>query len=125
MRMRRFAVTTLCIGIVLVAAVLFHDHPAAAQPQTDVVRARAIELIDGRGRVRAQLNVESSGEVVFRLRDSAGTIRVKLGASDEGSGLLLANEATEPGVHILANRRATSVALQRGAKRHVITPESR
>lgn len=125
MRMRRLAVTTACIGIVLVASTLFQDHPAAAQPQPDVLRARAIELIDTRGRVRAQLNVESSGEVVFRLRDSAGTIRVKLGASDEGSGLLLANEATEPGVHILANRRATSVALQRGAKRHVITPESR
>jgi hypothetical protein len=104
---------------------LFQDRPAAAQTAPDVVRARAIELVDGRGRVRAQLNLESSGEVVLRLRDSAGTIRVKLGASEDGSGLLLANEATEPGVHIVANRRATSVTVQRGDQRQVMTPGPR
>jgi hypothetical protein len=121
----RFAVATACVGIVLVLSALFQDHPAAAQTQPDVVRARAIELVDSRGRVRAQLDVEPSGEVVFRLRDSAGTIRVKLGASEDGSGLLLANEATEPGVHILANRRATSLTVQRGRQRQVITPQPR
>ena len=123
MLVRRFAVATAGVGIVLVVSGLFQDRPAVAQTPPDVVRARAIELVDGRGRVRAQLNVESSGEVVFRLRDSAGTIRVKLGASEEGSGLLLANEATEPGVHIVANRRATSVTVQRGEQRRVITAQ--
>ena len=125
MDLRRFAVTTGCLGIVLVMSASLQDRPAAAQTQPDIVRARAIELVDDRGRVRAQLDVESSGEVVFRLRDSAGTIRVKLGASEDGSGLLLANEDTEPGVHILANRRATSVTVQRGQQRRVITPDPR
>jgi hypothetical protein len=125
MDVRRFAVSMACVGIVIVVGWLFQDRPAAAQTEPDVVRARAIELVDSRGRVRAQLNVESSGEVVFRLRDSTGTIRVKLGASEDGSGLLLANEVTEPGVHILANRRATSVTVQRGGQRQVITPERR
>ena len=125
MNVRRFAVPMACVGIVLVVFWLFQDRSAAAQTPMDVVRARTIELVDNRGRVRAQLNVESSGEVVFRLRDSAGTIRVKLGASEDGSGLLLANEATEPGVHIIANRRATSVTVQRGQLRQVITPEPR
>lgn len=125
MHARRFAVAMACVGTVLVVSSPFQDSPAVAQTQPDVIRARAIELVDGRGRVRAQLNVESSGEVVLRLRDSTGTIRVKLGASDDGSGLLLANEATEPGVHLLANRRATSVTVQRGQQRQVITPEAR
>ena len=125
MNVRRFAVPMACVGIVLVVLWLFQERSAAAQTPMDVVRARTIELVDNRGRVRAQLNVESSGEVVFRLRDSAGTIRVKLGASEDGSGLLLANEATEPGVHIIANRRATSVTVQRGQLRQVITPEPR
>jgi hypothetical protein len=125
MDVRRFAVSMAGVAIVIVVGWLFQDRPAAAQTQPEVVRARAIELVDSRGRVRAQLNVESSGEVIFRLRDSAGTIRVKLGASEDGSGLLLANEATEPGVHILANRRATSVTVQRGGQRQVITPEPR
>jgi len=34
-------------------------------------RGRALELVDGRGQVRARLNVESDGEVVFRLLGTA------------------------------------------------------
>ncbi len=67
--------------------------------------------------------MESNGEVVFRLRDAQGTVRVKMGASEEGSGLLLINHLTEPGVHILADQNGTSLTLteQGGAKR-VIEP---
>lgn len=57
-------------------------------------RASATELVDGNGQVRAQLNVDDDdGEVVLRLRDADGSIRVKLGASKDGSGLLLLDEA--------------------------------
>jgi hypothetical protein len=89
----------------------------------DVLRARAIELVDERGQVRAQLEVEDSGEVVFRLRDSEGTIRVKLGAAKDGSGLLLLDEKTEPGVHLLAKDDGTSLTLSDGAGRRVFSPE--
>jgi hypothetical protein len=48
-------------------------------------------------------------EVVLRLLDQQGAIRVKLGAAKDGSWLLLANDATEPGIHLLAgNRRSRS-----------------
>ena len=68
--------------------------------------------MDGNGRIRASLRVEPpGGEVVFRLMDQQGTIRVKLGVSEEGSGLLLANDATEPGVHMLAKLDGTSITL--------------
>jgi hypothetical protein len=106
------------VALVALSALLRAD----AQSASNVLRAEAIELVDQRGRVRAQLNVESSGEVVLRLRDSTGTIRVKLGASDDGSGLLLANEATEPGIHMLATRGRTSLTVQRGERRQVINP---
>jgi hypothetical protein len=122
MKIGRFAVVLTTIGVLLALSTLLHERPAAAQGVPNVLRAQAIELVDARGRVRAQLNVESSGEVVFRLRDSSGTIRVKLGASEDGSGLLLANEATEPGVHILATRSRTFVTVKRGEQSHVITP---
>jgi hypothetical protein len=67
--------------------------------------------------------VESNGEVVFRLRDAQGTIRVKMGASEDGSGLLLINDLTEPGIQILADQNGTSLTLndEGGAKR-VIEP---
>jgi hypothetical protein len=87
-----------------------------------VLRAQAIELVDGRGRVRMRLNVEPGGQVVFRLRDQAGRVRVKLGADEAGSGLVLMNETSEPGVHVLATRTATSLALVRGEARRELTP---
>lgn len=121
MKLGQIAALAGIVALVALNTVLY-DHPAAAQSVPDVLRARAIELVDDRGRVRAQLNVASSGEVVFRLRDSTGTIRVKLGADADGSGLLLANEATEPGVHILATRNRTLVTVKRGDREHVITP---
>jgi hypothetical protein len=72
--------------------------------------------------VRAQLNVAPDGEVVFRLRDERGTIRAKFGADEDGSGLLLLDAATDPGLHVLATRARTSLTLQRGARRRVLRP---
>lgn len=93
-----------------------------AEAVPSVVRAQTIELVDAHGRVRVSLEVETNKEVVFRLRDANGTIRVKLGASEDGSGLLLANDETEPGVHILAKRTGTSVTLSgKDGKQRVIT----
>jgi hypothetical protein len=122
MQLRRLAVAMTGTAIVLGFGGLLYER-SAAQPASTVLRAQAIELVDARGRVRAQLNVESNGAVVFRLRDSSGTIRVKLGADDEGSGLLLANETTEPGVHLLATKSRTFMSVKRGEQSQVITPK--
>ena len=43
--------------------------------------------------------------------DAKGEVRVKLGAGEDGSGLLLADQSTEPGLHILAKRGATTLSL--------------
>ena len=110
----------------LLAAVLLHDRPDSAQAKSErvpaVLRARTIELIDARGRVRAQLKLEAGGEVVFRLRDANGVIRTKLGAGASGSGLVLLDDQTEPGIHLLSNANQTSVTLKRGDKRLVLRP---
>lgn len=45
------------------------------------------------------------------MRDEKGTIRVKMSASEQGSGLVLINERTEPGVQIYAQRDDTSLTL--------------
>jgi hypothetical protein len=122
MTIKRLAVTLTGLTLTLLLGAALNDRTAHARETQTVLRAQSIELVDGSGRVRAQLDVSPDGEVVFRLRDAKGTIRVKLAASEAGSGLLLANERTEPGVHILAQRTQTSVLLQRGAKRRVLRP---
>src|ERR687898_1120040 len=103
----------------VVAAGFLHDGSAEAKAPA-VLRAQAIELVDGRGRVRAQLKVEPGGQVVFRLRDRNGVIRTKLGADEAGSGLLLLDEQTEPGIHLVASRNGTTATLRRGEKRLVL-----
>jgi hypothetical protein len=122
MRFQRLAAATALLGAAVIVGLALREGPAQAKSVPGVVRAQTIELVDRRGRVRAQLKVETGGQVVFRLRDAAGRVRVKLGADGAGSGLVLMNETSEPGVHVLATRSATSLALQRGEQRNVLTP---
>lgn len=100
----RAATVLTVLNLMLLVLVLSRSTAAVKQVSSEVIRGRALELVDDRGQVRAQVTVEPSGEAVLRLRDESGTIRVKLGASVSGSGLLLLDEATEPGVQIVARR---------------------
>ena len=78
--------------------------------------------MDARGVTRARLSTEATGEVVLRLIAANGELRVKLGAADDGSGLLLANSATEPGVHLLAQGRSATFKLKAGKRERVLEP---
>ncbi|HZN97511.1 MAG TPA: hypothetical protein VFB61_07280 [Gemmatimonadales bacterium] len=109
------------LGLYLQAA----GFPGEPDP---VLRGQALELVDAAGQVRSRLNVEKDGQVVFRLLDQRGTIRVKLGAGEDGSGLVLLDERTEPGIHLVARREAqgergaTSVTLRSGNRSRTLTP---
>ena len=122
--MRALRVLVGLTGLNAIVAVLLLAHAARAAGGGDLetVRARAIELIDQNGQVRAQLDVETGGEVVLRLRDAKGHIRVKLGAGADGSGLLLLDGSTEPGIQMLAKENGASVTLVHKDQRRVITP---
>ena len=129
MKTHRCALVLLVLNLVFLALFLTQRQAAAGQAVEPVLRVRTLELVDGHGRVRSRLNVESDGEVIFRLFDQTGTIRVKLGASESGSGLLLADETTAPGVQILARRapsegRKTTSITVTGAdgRQRVIAP---
>jgi hypothetical protein len=123
MNAQPLAVALTFVNLVLLTAAYTQDRPTAEQGVAPLVRAHALELVDGRGQLRARLNVEPGGEVVFRLLDQEGTIRVKLGAAKDGSGLLLANDATEPGVHILAKATGSSLRLaNKDGREQVIQP---
>jgi hypothetical protein len=120
---QRLAVVLTIVNAVVLVVLLSQHRSVRAQGDPSVLRGQGFELVDAAGQVRAQFTVESNGEAVFRMRDAKGTIRVKLGASTGGSGLLLLNDATEPGVHIRAGSTTTSINLT-GAdgQQRVITP---
>ena len=122
MNTNRLAIALTVINLILLIAVIAQSRVIANQTIPGVLRVRAFELVDENGRVRAQLNIDkTNGEVIFRLRDEKETIRVKLGASEEGSGLLLLNDLTEPGVHLMATQDDTSLTItnQSGAEQVV------
>jgi hypothetical protein len=119
----RIAAALSALNLAILAGAAIQARPAGAQGAEGVLRGRVIELVDQRGQTRARLDVEPGGEVVLRLLDQQGTIRVKLGAGMEGSGLLLANDATEPGVHILAKATGSSIrVVNKDGRERVIAP---
>ena len=124
MNMNRLTVALTVINLALLIFLLAQGRVIANQTIPQVLRVRAFQLVDENGEVRAQLNIdETNGEVVFRLMDAKGTIRVKMGASEEGSGLLLINHLTEPGVQILADQNGSSLTLtEEGGAERVIEP---
>jgi hypothetical protein len=61
--------------------------------------------------------------VVDLLLDQQATIPVKLGASKDGSGLLLADDATQLGAHLSAGTDGRSIRVaNRYGRERVITP---
>ena len=125
MRTQRLAFTLSVANAGFLLMLAGQGNSIASPPTPRVVRAQAIELVDEGGQVRAALTVESNGETVFRLRDAKGTIRVKLGASEDGSALLLIDGSTEPGAHILSRRTGTTFTLKGpDGRAHVIKPQA-
>jgi hypothetical protein len=129
MRTLRFALVLTAVNLGVLSLTLPKALASSAQSVSPVLRTQVLELVDGRGRLRSRLNVEPGGEVVLRLFDQKGTIRVKLGAGEHGSGLLLADETTEPGIHLIARRTGTddrpsttSLTLRADGRSRILRP---
>ena len=108
---------------------VFLVFAVSAQSTAPVMRVSALEIVDERGVVRARLGIKGTDTIELDLFDRTGTIRVKLGAGDDGSGLVM-GAGTEPtGVHVLARNRApadkqtTHITLKApGGREQVIRP---
>jgi hypothetical protein len=126
MTLSRFAVALTLVNFAILAGVALQGSGGRAAPAgVTVLRAQAIELVDGRGLLRASLKTETDGGVILRMMDQRGEIRIKLGADRSGSALLLADDTAEVGIHLLSgisqisHRRETMITLAdpAGAKR--------
>jgi hypothetical protein len=96
-------------------------HPASPP---DVIRGRALEIVDERGKVRASITVLPEDPkhpwkgkpypetVLLRLITADGRPNVKLGAGKNGSGLLIAGEDDPTYVQVLAEGRETTLRLK-------------
>ena len=114
---------------VLLAVHLFRAAPPASAgaeqggPAPAVLRAQSFEMVNAQGQVIAQLHRGEDGGGNLRLRTGDGTIRVKLGATAEGSSLHLMDNQPEPALSLASNKAGTRVTLaQKGKEKRVLEP---
>src|SRR3989440_4159548 len=114
-------------NLALVAASFFSRTPpaVAASEVAPVLRGRALEIVDDRGRVRASIAVLPADPafkmpdgttgypetVLLRLRTSAGRPNVKLAATEDGAGLVLGGDSDPTYAQLLARGDSTFLKL--------------
>jgi hypothetical protein len=120
--------TLLAITIINVLLLVISVHRTGAVGTRDllpVLRGRALEIVDDRGRVRASISILPADStvkmpdgttgypetVLLRLITSEGRPNVKIGASERGAGELIGGESDPTYVQILAEGPRTSVKL--------------
>jgi len=104
--LQRLTTVLTAFNLILLAFGLAQLRPAAAQGVAPVLRARALEIVDDQGRVRAEIKVLPAQPtlkmpdgttgypetVQLRLISSQGSPHVKLVTTEDGSGLVLGAE---------------------------------
>jgi hypothetical protein len=108
MKWQRLAIVLSALNALLFIRLALLERPVEAAKEPEVLRVQALELVDDRGRVRAELKVlpalpdakmpdGTTGypeSVLLRLIDSKGAPNVKLTATEDGSGLVLGGDAS-------------------------------
>ena len=123
MKMQRLllALTVVNLGL-LIFLLLSHVRPALANSVAPVLRGRALEIVDERGRVRASLNVlpattQPNGEaysetVLLRLITERGRPSVKIGASEQAAGVSLAGPSGTKDTYVILEAKGMASSLR-------------
>ena len=140
MKTERIALALTVINLVILGhsavRVASAAPQAAPQQEPQVLRGRGLEIVDDRGRRRAQIilmpastmpdGTKYAETVLFRLIDPNGRPGVKIGTSSDGSGISLAGDSEHRdwnGVQILAGDSAALVKLtNKDGKQQVLRP---
>lgn len=138
MKTTRFAIGLTILNIFVLMSVFFRAHSAATPEIPAVLRARALEIVDEQGRVRAMIKVFPAEPnlkmpdgtvgypetVLIRLIDSKGAPNVKIAATEDGSGVSLGGETNPTHIQFLARGTNTSIKLvNKDGKQHLIKPQ--
>jgi hypothetical protein len=121
----RFLIGLTVLNFALLLGILFsRTEPLLATGSQQVIRGRALEIVDDRGRVRASIKVQADPEIVMlRLIDPNGRPEVKIGASVKGGGLSLVGDSDATQVLLHADGAESSLRLRNEAGReHVLRP---
>ena len=128
MKTTPFALALTVVNVVAMLAFWSRMPVARAQAGPEILRARGLEIVDDRGIVRAQIIVQpNDGGVLFRLIDQQGKPLVKLGASADGSGLMLTGDPARQdwsGIQVMAKPGGSTLRLLNvDGKERLVKPE--
>ena len=119
MKTQRMAIGLTVINLALVIFLLTQFPRASAEQIAPVLRGRALEIVDAKGRVRASISVREPvtmdskfypETVLLRLTDPKSGPVVKLTASENGSALGLSDDSNG-GVQIFARDTGSFVKV--------------
>ena len=139
MRIQRIAIALTVINLLILITAMSRIGSAATTQTVSMLRGRGLEIVDDRGKVRAQIIVLPADTaaktarrqnypetVLLRLIDPNGRPGVKIGTSVDGSGMSLAGDSERRdwnGIQILAESAGTSVKLtNKNGRKQIITP---
>jgi hypothetical protein len=128
MKTQRLVVVITIVNLLLLVFSLGQTRAVVAEGAAPVLRGRALEIVDDRGRVRASITVLPADPtvkmpdgtvgypetVLLRLITSKGRPNVKLAATERGAGQVLGGESDPTYVQILAEGPSTSLTLSNG-----------
>ena len=123
MKKQSIVIVLTIFNVLLTGFILTQLQPARAQnlgrASLPVLRGSALEIIDSLGKVRASISIlppsrvggkDYSQTVLLRMIDKNGKPLVKMGLSEDGTGLFLA-DGTDEGILIRASDTSTFVRM--------------
>jgi hypothetical protein len=137
MNVARLLVALTALNVVLLVLSFTRLDAVAADDAAQVLRGRALEIVDAHGRVRASISVMPAAPslkmpdgttgypetVLLRLITSGGRPNVKLATTEDGAGLGLGGESNPTYVQVLARGGTTSLKLtDRDGREQLIKP---
>ena len=123
MKTPRHLVILTAVNVVLLLFTLAQQlRPAFADANVPVLRGRALEIVDGQGRVRASIEIipasrsptgEEHAEIVLlRLNTERGRPTVKIGSSELMSGVSLAGPTGTKDTYVILQAAAAVSSLK-------------
>ena len=116
MKTQRLLVVLTLVNLALLIFSLARTRPAIAEV-VPVLRGRALEIVDERGRVRASIDVlpakaQEHETVLLRLITERGRPSVKIGASEESAGISLAGPTGTKDTYVIVEASGTTTSLR-------------
>jgi hypothetical protein len=136
MNTKRASLLLTIVNLLVVLPLLSRSYSATSPEVTPLLRARALELVDDQGRVRAELKVmpadpkvkmpdSSTGypeTVLFRLISSKGAPNIKVAATEDGGGVVVGAGSGYVQVLSRGEKPPFVKLVTKDGKEHIINP---